>query len=555
MTTTTARKTIARNHTRRIATVRAAIKRATVSTLDNGFSGVEVADPQAVITEWQGHAFSRLTEDVPGEKWTVHVHDNRWYTLYAAPAEQPAAPAAEVVERQPASDDDILEHVAGYLSIVACDTLTGALPADVDHVMYLDTPDADAADELLAAGLVELVDGRHMLTRLGQRLHAELVDPSWAAWTYADEQPAPAAAEVVEIAPAEPVNPHADGLARLPLTGRVPVNARGIPTITDPDLILVRFDDEKPDDFGRRQFMAYWLDNNVGPRCDEIGTRGQVFHSEIAKWLDRETRRGKTVADLETGAILAAPTPDPDPEPRQQPQLQHQAADISRPASDTDPAEIARTLTPTMCDVMSDIDAAGYVVGRRDTLRALGRRGLCGHPRYDFAEVTDLGRAVNAVLKQPSPMRQQPQQQTADEQPQQIIVRQPEEPPHVRVPCPACGETTDTARQQDGSLTFVCHRNPHRHPQWCNAGGKPVDVVTAPTPHEQYQLAYGYALAVLHLSGTQGVRYGIDTEADVQSFAAAYEAFYVANPYSTQEVSSAFGEWRTTGNIIDLDVA
>jgi hypothetical protein len=71
----------------------------------------------------------------------------------------------------------------------------------------------------------------------------------------------------------------------------------------------------------------------------------------------------------------------------------------SRPASGTDPAEIARQLTSAMRDVMSDVDAAGFVVGRRDTLRALARRGLCGHPRYDFAEVTSLGRAVHAVLK------------------------------------------------------------------------------------------------------------------------------------------------------------
>jgi hypothetical protein len=66
--------------------------------------------------------------------------------------------------------------------------------------------------------------------------------------------------------------------------------------------------------------------------------------------------------------------------------------------SDIDPAEIARRLTPVMRDVISDIDAAGFIVGQRNTLRALARRGLCGHPRYDFAEVTALGRAVSERL-------------------------------------------------------------------------------------------------------------------------------------------------------------
>lgn len=79
------------------------------------------------------------------------------------------------------------------------------------------------------------------------------------------------------------------------------------------------------------------------------------------------------------------------------------------------------------------------------------------------------------------------------------------------------------------------------------------DLNNLPTPTEQRQLAYGYALAVLHLSGTQGVRYGVDDEGDVRAFADAYHAHYVAHRDTTPEVSSAFGEWRTTGNIVDHD--
>lgn len=64
----------------------------------------------------------------------------------------------------------------------------------------------------------------------------------------------------------------------------------------------------------------------------------------------------------------------------------------------TDVNKIASTLSPLMREVVTEVDRAGFIAGRRDTLRALARRGLCGHPRYDFAEVTDLGRAVHTVL-------------------------------------------------------------------------------------------------------------------------------------------------------------
>ena len=49
-------------------------------------------------------------------------------------------------------------------------------------------------------------------------------------------------------------------------------SAPQLPTITDPDVFLVEFT-SGPDSMGRRQFFAYWLDNNVGPRLDETGTR------------------------------------------------------------------------------------------------------------------------------------------------------------------------------------------------------------------------------------------------------------------------------------------
>ena len=76
-----------------------------------------------------------------------------------------------------------------------------------------------------------------------------------------------------------------------------------------------------------------------------------------------------------------------------------------------DPTAIAQELSPTMRKVMKEIDRAGFIVGHRSTLRALARRRLCGHPRHDWAEATPLGRAVSAVLTQPTQMRQQPEQQ------------------------------------------------------------------------------------------------------------------------------------------------
>lgn len=63
------------------------------------------------------------------------------------------------------------------------------------------------------------------------------------------------------------------------------------------------------------------------------------------------------------------------------------------------PAEIARTLTPAMREAMADVEL-GVIVGPRTTLVALARRGLCGHPRYESATLTVLGRAVRAVVTQ-----------------------------------------------------------------------------------------------------------------------------------------------------------
>ncbi|MEU7477069.1 hypothetical protein AB0A63_13865 [Lentzea sp. NPDC042327] len=63
-----------------------------------------------------------------------------------------------------------------------------------------------------------------------------------------------------------------------------------------------------------------------------------------------------------------------------------------------------------------------------------------------------------------------------------------------------------------------------------------------------HQLAYGYALGVLHAQ-PQGVSYGVRSEQDAAEFARTYRAHFERGTF-TREVSSAFGEWRTTGSVI-----
>jgi hypothetical protein len=49
-------------------------------TLDNGFSGVEVA-PQRAWNAFADHPFVKLFEHEPGRRWRIEVHHNRYYEL------------------------------------------------------------------------------------------------------------------------------------------------------------------------------------------------------------------------------------------------------------------------------------------------------------------------------------------------------------------------------------------------------------------------------------------------------------------------------------------
>lgn len=49
------------------------------------------------------------------------------------------------------------------------------------------------------------------------------------------------------------------------------------------------------DKLGRAQFVAAWEANNVGPACNEVGTRYQVFFMDVAEFIERERGRGAVV--------------------------------------------------------------------------------------------------------------------------------------------------------------------------------------------------------------------------------------------------------------------
>lgn len=67
----------------------------------------------------------------------------------------------------------------------------------------------------------------------------------------------------------------------------------------DRSLTLVEYRDAGPDSFGRREFFAYWLADNVGYARNEFGVRGQVFHAR-PDWFEarsRVNRPGSTIRE------------------------------------------------------------------------------------------------------------------------------------------------------------------------------------------------------------------------------------------------------------------
>lgn len=77
-------RTIPKNHTRKIAAIRAAVTGCRAHTQHNDFQGVGV-DPQMAFDALARYPFAKLYDRDEG-RWTVHVHDNYWYELTAEQA-------------------------------------------------------------------------------------------------------------------------------------------------------------------------------------------------------------------------------------------------------------------------------------------------------------------------------------------------------------------------------------------------------------------------------------------------------------------------------------
>lgn len=61
--------------------------------------------------------------------------------------------------------------------------------------------------------------------------------------------------------------------------------------------VLIAYQDEGADSFGRRQFFAFWIADNVGYGCDQTGVRAQVFFTRPDVFRDRQSKFGHTVRE------------------------------------------------------------------------------------------------------------------------------------------------------------------------------------------------------------------------------------------------------------------
>lgn len=77
-------KTIPRNHTRRIAEIKAKKLACRVYSLRNDFIGRD-CEPFFAWDDLDKFHSARLWEDSDGQGWTVRVHGNLWYELREVP--------------------------------------------------------------------------------------------------------------------------------------------------------------------------------------------------------------------------------------------------------------------------------------------------------------------------------------------------------------------------------------------------------------------------------------------------------------------------------------
>ncbi|MGY2119540.1 hypothetical protein ACW9HR_37125 [Nocardia gipuzkoensis] len=83
----------------------------------------------------------------------------------------------------------------------------------------------------------------------------------------------------------------------------------------DHELTMIEFRDDKPDEQGRRSFVAYWLADNLGEHLDQHGVRGQNYCAVPAVFAHRCHDRGHTVLvwDGRTPQPLASTLHDSEP--------------------------------------------------------------------------------------------------------------------------------------------------------------------------------------------------------------------------------------------------
>lgn len=118
--------TIRRNWTKRIEHIRAAAK--FCRAYDSSTGHMITEDPARAFEAWHATPRATLSEDTPGQKWSVHVHSNRFYVLtatdptldrqeHAQPASTTAPEAAPRGASAPAlslADEAALINAAAY---------------------------------------------------------------------------------------------------------------------------------------------------------------------------------------------------------------------------------------------------------------------------------------------------------------------------------------------------------------------------------------------------------------------------------------------------------
>ncbi|MDH6222839.1 DUF6573 family protein [Streptomyces pseudovenezuelae] len=106
--------TIRRNWTQRVTEIRTAAR--TCRAYDSDSGNTVTVDPARAFEAWERTPRARLTEDTPGQQWTVHVHSNHFYILTAedpgtgpadtAPAAETPAPPTAALDAQPSGGHD-----------------------------------------------------------------------------------------------------------------------------------------------------------------------------------------------------------------------------------------------------------------------------------------------------------------------------------------------------------------------------------------------------------------------------------------------------------------